>query len=100
MDCYINHFYRGTQVEFLTNEGRKMKKYDFYLCNKTHPEGTLLTSWCRKGMDEVQEQSFELLDFLGLTKTEIETIEEEEEDEFFGDINVFSEQDVADKNII
>lgn len=32
-----------------------MKKYDFYLCNKTHPEGTLLASWCRKDMDEVRE---------------------------------------------
>lgn len=36
-------------------EGQRMKKYDFYLCNKTHPEGTLLTSWCRKDMDEVRE---------------------------------------------
>ena len=54
----------------------------------------------RKGMDEVQEQSFELLDFLGLAKTEIETVEEEEEDEFFGGLNVFSEQDVENKNII
>lgn len=54
----------------------------------------------RKGMDEIQSQSFELLDFLGLSKTDIETVEEEEEDEFFEDLPVFSEQDTACKNII